>query len=497
MNYVSVQGSTTRNLTRSLCLLVGALLFLGLAACSTNPVTGEQNFVMFGEDTELEMGRTNHPKIIAEYGRYDDEAMQAYVQSVGEKLAAISHRTDLVYRFTVLDSPVINAFALPGGYVYITRGLMAYLNSEAELAAVLGHEIGHVTARHGVRQQSAAQAANLGYTLGAILLPELRGTGSQNLFNILGGALLSGYGREHELEADRLGSEYLAKAGYTPEAMIDVISVLKDQATFAEAEAKKQGQEYQGYHGLFASHPDNDTRLKQVVAEADKYTSARNGKVAREVYLQHVDGLTFGDSEDQGIRSDNHFYHLPLRFAVDFPENWHINNNPDSLQAIAPEGKAFMELGATDINRKLTPQQFIQQRLKIDDLRSAKVINSQGLEGYTGITIHQNKPLRVGVVYLRDKAYVFFGTSKNSREFGQYDGDFLSSISSLHSLREDEMKLAQELKLHVVKVGPADSYAKWASASRISNSPLQQLRLLNHDYPNGELQNGQLAKRVQ
>lgn len=496
MKHVSVQGSTTHDSLRSLCLLVGALLFLGLSGCATNPVTGDQNFVMFGEDTELEMGRTNHPKIIAEYGRYEDEALQAYVQSVGDRLANVSHRDDLVYRFTVLDTPVINAFALPGGYIYITRGLMAYLNSEAELAAVLGHEIGHVTARHGVRQQSAAQAANLGYTLGAILFPELRASGSQNLFNILGGALLSGYGREHELESDRLGAEYLARAGYTPHAMIDVISVLKDQATFAEAEAKKQGRDYQGYHGLFASHPDNDTRLQQVVGEADKYASASNGAVKREAYLQRIEGMTFGDSEDEGIRSDNHFYHLAMRFALSFPENWHINNNPDSLQAIAPEGKAFMEMGATDINRKLTPRQFIEQRLKVDDLRSGRVISSHGLEGYTGTTVHQNKPLRIGVVYLRDQAFVFFGTSKNSREFNSYDGAFLSTITSLHALREDEIDLAREQTLEVLRVGAGDSYSNWARNSRITNSPIQQLRLLNDDYPDGELQAGQMAKRV-
>lgn len=496
MIHALVQGSTSHDRIRSLCLLVGALLFLGLAGCAVNPVTGDQDFVLFGEDTELEVGRTNHPKIIAEYGRYEDEALQAYVQSVGDRLAAVSHRDDLVYRFTVLDSPVINAFALPGGYVYITRGLMAYLNSEAELAAVLGHEIGHVTARHGVRQQSAAQAANLGYTLGAILLPELRGTASQNVFNILGGALLSGYGREHELESDRLGAEYLARAGYTPKAMIDVISVLKDQSTFAEAEAKKQGQEYQGYHGLFASHPDNDTRLQQVVGEADKYASASSSAVNREAYLKRIDGMTFGDSEDEGIRSENQFYHLAMRFAVEFPRNWHINNNPSSLQAIAPGGKAYMEMGATDLNRKLTPRQFIEQRLKVNDLRSGKALNSHGLEGYTGITIHENKPLRIGVVYLRDQAFVFFGTSKNSREFNDFDAAFLSSINSLHGLREDEIELARELKLEIVKVGSGDSYSKWAASSRISNSPLQQLRLLNDDYPNGELTNGQMAKRV-
>lgn len=496
MIHVLVLSSTSHDRIRSLCLLVGALLFVGLTACSTNPVTGEQNFVMFGEDTELEIGRTNHPKIIAEYGRYNDEVLQAYVQSVGEKLAENSHRDDLIYRFTVLDSPVINAFALPGGYIYITRGLMAYLNSEAELAAVLGHEIGHVTARHGVRQQSAAQAANLGYTIGAILLPELRGAGSQNLFNIFGGALLSGYGREHELESDRLGAEYLARTGYDPRAMIDVISVLKDQQTFAAAEAKKQGQEYQGYHGLFASHPDNDTRLQQVVGEADKYAGAGNGKVYRETYLQKVAGMTFGDSEKQGIRSENHFYHLAMRFSVAFPVSWHINNNPSSLQAIAPQGKAFLEMGAADINRKLSPREFIEQRLKVDDLRSGQTIKPHGLEGYTGLTVHQNKPLRVGVVYLRDQAFIFFGTTENSREFTQFDADFLSTINSLHALRDDEIELARELKIEVVPVTKDDRYANWAKTSRISNSPLQQLRLLNGDYPDGELKSGQMAKRV-
>ncbi|MCX4186396.1 M48 family metalloprotease [Methylophaga sp. OBS4] len=493
---VFVQGCTSHDRFRSLCLLVGALLFMGLAGCAQNPVTGEQDFVLFGEDKELAIGRDYHPKIIAEYGRYDDEVLQAYVQSVGEKLAAVSHRDDLIYRFTVLDTPVINAFALPGGYIYITRGLMAYLNSEAELAAVLGHEIGHVTARHGVRQQSAAQAANLGYTLGAILFPELRASGSQNLFNILGGALLSGYGREHELESDRLGAEYLARAGYTPHAMIDVISVLKDQETFAAAEAKKQGRDYQGYHGLFASHPDNDTRLQQVVSAADQYISAQNGQVLRDAYLQKIRGMTFGDSEDQGIRSDNHFYHLSMRFSLDFPPNWHINNNPDSLQAIAPEGKALIEMGAADINRKLTPQQFIQQRLKIDDLRSGRTLSNHGLEGYTGLTTHQNRPLRVGVVYLRDQAFIFLGSSKNSREFGQFDNDILDTINSLHSLRDEEIELARELKIDIVTVNKDDSYAKWAGTSRISNSPLQQLRLLNGDYPDAELKPGQNAKII-
>lgn len=494
---VLVNTSTSRDRLRSLCFTAGALLFLGLGGCATNPVTGEQDFVMFGEDTELQMGRENHPKIITEYGRYKDEALQAYVQSVGERLAAVSHRDNLTYRFTVLDSPVINAFALPGGYIYITRGLMAYLNSEAELAAVLGHEIGHVTARHGVRQQSAAQASSLGYTLGSLLIPELRGAGAQNIFNMLGGALLSGYGREHELESDRLGAEYLAKSGYNPKAMISVISVLKNQEEFAAAQAKKQGREYQGYHGLFASHPDNDTRLQQVVSQASQYDDAnKNGHLDRSAYLNHIEGMTFGDSQEQGIRSNNHFYHLAMRFAVDFPEQWQINNNPTSLQAMSANGEAFMEMGADDLNLKLSPEQFIKQRLKVSDLRSGEKLNSHGLQGFTGITFTKGKPIRIGVVYLNDKAFIFFGGTKDNATFNGYDKEFLSTIKSLHSLRDDETRLAQELKIHIQTVRNGDTFQSLAKQSRISNSPVDQLRLLNDAYPNGQLVSGQRIKQV-
>jgi len=488
---------TVRHISQSLSLLAGALLFLTLAGCAQNPVSGNQDFVLLGVDSEIAIGRTNHPKIIEQYGRYNDESVQAYVQSVGEKLASVSHRPELVYRFTVLDSPVINAFALPGGYIYITRGLMAYLNSEAELAAVLGHEIGHVTARHGVRQQSAAQAANLGYTLGAILFPELRGGASQDVFNMLGGALLSGYGREHELESDGLGAEYLARAAYEPEAMIEVIRVLKAQETFSAEEAKKQGREVQGYHGLFASHPDNDTRLHEVVASADKYRGGQKGKVGREEYLNHVNGLTFGDSESQGIRSDRHFYHLAMNFAVDFPVGWQINNNPDSLQSLSPNGEAFVEMKAGDINLKISPREFITQRLKIDKLKAGQALNVNGLEGYTGIfEVKDKKPARVAVIYLRDKAFIFFGSVKNNKMFSQFDADFINTAKSLHTLGKDEINLAKELKLDIVTVAKRDNYTAWTKSSRISNSPMQQLKLLNGDYPAGELKAGELAKRI-
>jgi len=496
MKNVIVLIDRIREKFQGLCFLAGALLFLSLTGCAQNPVSGSHDFVMLSEDSEISQGRTNHPKIIAQYGRYEDEAVQDYVQAVGERLAAVSHRDNLIYRFTVLDSPVINAFALPGGYIYITRGLMAYLNSEAELAAVLGHEIGHVTARHGVRQQSAAQAANLGYLLGSLFFPELRAGPSQEIFNLFGGALLSGYGREHELESDGLGAEYLAKAGYEPKAMIDVIRVLKAQETFAAAEAKKQGREAQGYHGLFASHPDNDTRLHEVVGAAEQFSEGRKGQVLRNKYLNQINGLVFGDSEAQGIRSGRHFYHLAMNFSVDFPIAWQINNRPDSLQAVASGGKAFIEMRATDLNRKLSPKEFIKQRLKLDTLRQGQALSVNGLKGYSGLTTLRDKPVRISVIYYREKAFIFFSSVKNIKDFARFDVNFLNTAKSFHALEKDEQHLAKALNLEIVNVSKYDHYAKWASKSRISNSPLLQLKLLNGHYPNGELQKDMRAKRV-
>lgn len=483
---------------QSLRLLVGALLFLTLTGCATNPVSGKSNFVTMSESQEIEIGRKNHPEIMKEFGKYDNGALQEYVQSVGARLAEQSHRPGLIYRFTVLDSPVVNAFALPGGYIYITRGLMSYLNSEAELAAVLGHEIGHVTARHGVRQQSANQAAQFGYAVGALLLPSLRSKGGQQAFNMLGGALLSGYGREHELESDRLGAQYLAKSGYDPQAMIEVIGVLKDQEIFGKEQAKKLGQEPQGYHGVFASHPDNDTRLQQVVGEATALAASGENKIGRQIYLQQLDGLVFGDGEAQGIRSGRHFYHGPMGFALDFPEKWQIQNKPSKLVAIAPGGEAFLEVQVDDVNRKIPPKEFIKTRLKIDRLQDGERIKSHGLKGYTGIAkTKDGRAIRVSVMYFRDQAFMFFGAVKEPRAFNRYDAAFIETARSLHTLLKSEEALAKSKRLQVVQVGSKDTYANWGKLSPISNSALQQLRLLNDDYPNGELELGQSAKKVQ
>ena len=244
------------------------ILYLIISGCSVNPVTGKQDFVVISENQEIAMGKRYHSQVLQQTPPYEDLELQTYVQRIGDSLSANSHRPNLFYRFTVLDSQDINAFALPGGYIYINRGLMAYLSSEEELAAVLGHEIGHVTARHSVKQYSQSQI--LGILSTAIEINQGRSAG--NLANLASGALLSGYGREMELEADDLGAQYIFQEGYSPQGMYDVLSVLKDQEIYSKALAKKRGQEPRSYHGVFASHPSNDKRLQEVLEEVTTRT---------------------------------------------------------------------------------------------------------------------------------------------------------------------------------------------------------------------------------
>jgi predicted Zn-dependent protease len=337
------------------------VLLVQLAGCAVNPATGRNNFVMMSEQQELALGQRYSQEILKQYPRYADEKLQAYVQQVGERVARYSHRSQLNYQFTVVDSPDINAFALPGGYIYIHRGLLAYLNSEAELAAVLGHEVGHVTARHGVQQQSQSsawgilgQAVAIGTGVGA----------AADLTNVLGSAFVRGYGRDMELEADGLGAQYLARSGYDPQAMIEVVNVLKGQEDFARDQAAKRGQAQAagGYHGVFDTHPDNDRRLQQVLGPARALATGQQ-EVNRDAFLKHLNGLPFGDSAASGVRRGQHFYHAELDFTLAFPQGWSMINRPDVLIGQSADQQAFIAMTQEGNPQRLSAAQLLRQRV--------------------------------------------------------------------------------------------------------------------------------------
>ena len=250
-----------------------------LAGCSANPVSGENQLALMSESDEIQAGRQAHQEILAKNPAYRDAALQAYVNRVGRDIAAYSHRNNLPFTFTVLDDPAVNAFALPGGYVYITTGLMAYLNSEAELAGVLGHEIGHVAARHNVSQASWDTVGSLATKV----LSDKLGGGAE-LLGAVSELTLRKYGRDQELQADGLGAEYLARAGYDPAYMVNVIATLQAYDQFT-------GGSTDPYRDLLSTHPNNDVRLQQLIAQARQYGGGRRDP-GHESYLQQINGLT-------------------------------------------------------------------------------------------------------------------------------------------------------------------------------------------------------------
>lgn len=487
------------NTALSYVLLVILVL---LSGCAQNPVTGGTDFVLMSEKEEIAMGLKEHPKLLKKYGEYDNRQLQEYVSRVGQRVAANSHRGDLKYTFTLLDSSDVNAFALPGGYIYITRGLLAYLNSEAELAAVLGHEIGHVTARHSVRRISAAKATQFGLVIGSLFLPEAGRGAAMDMLNILGSALIQGYGREHELEADRLGAEYLARTGYDAQAMIGVIRVLKNQELFEKQLAREEKREPRIYHGVFASHPDNDTRLQQVVAEAEKY---KGRKVVhsndRTTFIRRQDGLVFGSSAREGIVHKNSFYHRDLGIAMTFPEGWKLKNNRESLLATAPNKVAALQMTLARREQQESAKELLFRALKLEQLKKGEPVAIDGGGGYTGLapirsglTTYQG---RVTAVVIGENGYILMGVADKKENFPNHDKKFLATARSLHALREHERGKAEPLMLDVVRVRQGDTFARLSKGSPVHSHAETQLRLLNDNYPKGEPKAGSWIKVVE
>ena len=479
-------------LMKKMSMLLAVFVFLTIQGCATNPVTGKSDVVLMSEQQEIAMGQKYHKQIMKQYKPYDDPVLQAYVERIGEKLAAKSHRQNLIFHFTLLDSPEVNAFALPGGYVYITRGIMSYMTEEAHLAGVLGHEIGHITARHGVRQQTQGMLAGI---LGAAVAI---GTGNRQLAeasNMLGSAIVRGYGRKHELESDRLGAEYIAKNGYDPEDMIDVVGILKNQELFEVQRARAEGRAPRTYHGVFSTHPKNDTRLQEVIRAAEKFRPANSVPPDNGEFLRLTNGMTYGQSEDQGVIRGNHFYHKQLDFTAAFPKGWRIENRPTHIDAIGPNSQQLVRITMEDLSQRESASQFLQRKFK--SFSNGRSIKTHEDQAYAGTAIINNPQfannVRVGAIYRGKKAFVVYGLGKSSLP----DQAFLDISASIRRLNSNERKLAEERRIKVVRAKAGDTFAKLAKQSNLANYPEAQLRLINGIYPTGEPKTGQLIKIIE
>ena len=483
---------------RSSLFLVAAAL---LAGCTTmvNPVTGREERSVMSEADEIAEGRKAHQQVLQEYGVYGDARLQAYVSGLGQKLAQQSHRAGLQWTFTVLDSPEINAFALPGGYVYINRGLMAYLNSEAELAAVLGHEIGHITARHAVQQQSSGRLANIATGVGGIVAAVATGSGyigSQimDIGSVWAQAGLSGFGREHELEADTLGAEYVLKAGYDPQAVIKVVTVLKNQEDFNTKVANQQP----SYHGLFATHPRNDTRLQEAIASVGALPESAATLLDDTRFRAEMDGLVVGESQaTTGTEARNRYYQTLLGYTMVFPDGWTLSETPTTVSGSSAEGTASLRVEVQRMQENKEPRLFIRDTLGITNLQKSEPLEQFRLQGYTGTTEKDGRLQRVAVIYMGPRVFTFTGEIGNAAQADALDAQLLAAIRSFRAIQANERFAGNESRLRYVQVGDGFSWAALARISPVGNYPEETLRLLNGYYPTGNPETGSWIKIVE
>lgn len=476
------------------------LLPLLLTTCARNPATGETDFVLISEARELEIGREMHEKILASVPIYDDEALTAYVDEVGQRIARSADRPDLDYTFTILDSPDINAFALPGGFVYINRGLLTYLQTEAQLAAVLAHEIGHITARHGVRRDTAQKGAGIGTGILSVLSVLTTGTNVVgDVAGLYASAAVMGYGREMELEADRFGARYLYSAGYDPEAMVEVIGVLKNHERFMRLKARDQGQKRQTYHGVFSSHPRNDQRLREVVGEASQLVKDGERDDHADRFRRHTQGMVFGQNYEAAVPEPEprRYMHQRLGFTLLFPEGWEAANQQSAIVAAPGDGSADLTLQVNRLQSNIGPSEYIRRELGIPLLNRSQPLSQFGLIGHTGLrtTDDDTHAQRIAVFYLGNLAYVLTGTVHQPAADVDYDKLFMESIRSFQPLRARSGTRTNQT-VHYVRANENTTFAALARLSAIRPYPEEELRLMNNYYPSGEPKPGEWIKII-
>ena len=467
-------------------------IFLALLIATCAPAWG-----MSVED-EVKLGQAEHQKIIGKFGIYRDQELQNYINKVGQRVAAESSRPEIQYRFTILNDDLINAFALPGGFIYVTRGMLLHMNSESELAAVLGHEIAHVTEKHALRRQTRGKSINVLNTVLAV------GTGQPGLYELgdmFGGALLLGYSREFELDADEVGAQYMAKAGYSPTAMLNTIEILKAKDRIEISQARKEKREPRVSHGT-SSHPDNDTRYKNAISASEKLLRDYDEFIKADEFLEKLNGLAYGKSRQVGVVRKNTFYHSKLGIKFTFPESWRFETIRKGVMVVNQVGESSFTITTARLARGATPAAFTKEQLGLN-VREGREITIDGMPAYLGIadkadSAYGPRPVRFAVIFDERKrlAYILRGAGKYDLRNIADDRNYIASIFSFDRISREDFQGAKAPTVQVVRAEEDTTMEQLAEESPITNYALDTLRVMNGLYPNGQPENGQLIKIV-
>lgn len=458
-----------------------------LTACATNPVTGHREISLVSEAQEIQMGQQAKKEVEQSIGLVENSALQSYVGGVGLGLARITQRPGLPFSFEVVDDATPNAFALPGGPIFVTRGLLSMMSSEAELATVLGHELGHVNARHTAQQITKSQLAQIGLVGAMLFAPQL-----QNI----GGALSSGmqllflkFSRDNERQADELGFQYALERNYDVTQMANVFVALQ---RIGDVEGKS------GIPSWMSTHPDPGERVKtteQRVAALPAPPAPRT--VNGSEYMSRIDGLIYGDNPRQGFFRGSEFLHPDLRFRLNFPAGWKTQNLPQAVVAVSPNQDAAMQLTFAQGTPQQAAQQFFsQQGIQAGQSSGSSINGNQAYTGYFQAQTDQGVVQGVATfLSYGGTTYQLIGYAPAQR-FGSYDGVFRNSISSFSTLTDPSALNVKPNRVAIVRLPSSMSLTQF-NARYPSVIPLKELAIINHvDNENAVITSGRQVKRI-
>ncbi len=465
-------------------VLSGALL--ATSACTTAPAGGGPILAFGSVEDDVRLGREAHPQILQEYGgSIGDAAVERYVQGIGTDLKNVSELSDLDFTFTVLDSEIVNAFALPGGYVYVTRGLMALAEDEAELAGVIGHEIGHVTARHGAARQTTGTLLTTGLgLLGAIGGAYLGGQAGADLGGQLGQTagygLTMTYSRGQEYEADALGVRYLDRAGYDPTAMASFLEALQASA---ELQAKLAGgaPTRSVVDSFFSSHPNAPDRVARAREDA-RNTGSGSTRRDDDALLDHLDGMVYGQSPAQGFVDGQRLAHPVLRFAFEYPAGYALINQPDAVVGRGENRLMIFDLEQAE--RASSPRQYLEQQWASDaSLRDVSTFRTaSGLDaalGFAQVSLG-GRPAQAGLVAIQGPDRTFYRFTVIAGQIGQTERNHLQSTAdSFRRLSAAEAAELRPQRIRLVTVRSGDTIDTFARQMAVDQLPREQFLTLN------------------
>ena len=468
-----------------------AVLVLLVSTCSRNPVTGKKAISFMSEAQEINLGKSNDPAIVASFGLYSDNKIQSFINAKGQQMAKISHRPTLAYEFKVLDSPVVNAFALPGGYVYFTRGILAHFNNEAEFAGVLGHEIGHITARHGARQQTSQILANVGLVAGSILSPEVAQFSQQASQGLQ--LMFLKFSRNHESESDVLGVEYSTKIGYDAHQMADFFQTL----------SRMQENSGQAIPEFMSTHPNpanRNAKVHELAAEEQAKLNKTNLRVNRDSYLRMIDGMVYGEDPNQGYVQNNVFYHPALKFQFPVPTGWQLVNSPQQVQMVSQDQKAFSIFTLTPGTNLNTVKQELITNYKLNVIQEKnETINGFPALAFIGDQTNEQTGAKLRLVTYLIKyganIYVFHGIAA-STDFSRYSTTFTRTFEAFKKLTDASKLNVKPERIKIATVKSNGTLKQALSAAGMAAARHNELALINGMLLTEQVKAGSLIKTL-